>query len=220
MTTRRNIIITTFLLLLFIGLKAEAQHSLSGKVTGFNKFPLNGVEVTTKKSKQSTKTDAAGNYQIDVASKDKISFEADGFYSTVLKTKDEDSINVNLIFKNSKNSAEMVVEKNILSQQDMTEALEKYIDQNNNFGDYSSIFDLIQSECAGVILDDLSSPAKFYLTGNSNEMLYVVNKSRTFDISYITPGEVKSVKVLKGADATMQYGNSGVNGVLEIELKH
>lgn len=209
------------ILVIFTNNELMAQKYMSGKVSGFNNYPLNGATVTTKKSKKTVTTDAQGNYKIEIAAKDKIEFSANGFYSYVFKYAGEETLNVNLIYENTKKAFKEVVDNEHMTEANLNEAIEKYSDQNNFFDSYSNIYDLIQSECAGILVDDMSSPPRITLTGRSDggTVLLVVNKAITFDISYIIPGEVKSVKLLKGTDATMMYGNRGANGVLEIDLK-
>ncbi|MEO6732440.1 MAG: N-acetylmuramoyl-L-alanine amidase [Ferruginibacter sp.] len=52
--------------------------------------------------------------------------------------------------------------------------------------------------------------------------LYVVDgniKTNSFDIQTIAPADIQSITVLKGAAAEQQYGEAGVNGVIEITTK-
>ena len=205
---------------------AQAQHTINGRITAFNKFPLKNVTVASKKSKQTVVSDSLGLYKIDVSSKDKIQIKVDGFYPVVFKTDNEDTLNVNLIYIDNKRSFESVVENGIMNEQDLTEALDKYIDQNNNFHTFNNIFEVIQSVYPSVVIDDTQSPVKLYLPGRGatdsaegHEALLVVNHIMSYDISDISPTQVRKVKVLTGTDATMIYGNRGSNGVIQIELK-
>lgn len=225
----QRIIVSTIALCLVIvsgSISASGQKTITGQVTAFNKYTLKNVEVESKKSKQLVKTDSLGIYSIDVSDKDKIQFKADGFYSIVFKTDEEDTLNVNLIYIDNKKSFDDVIKNNVLTEAELSEALEKYMDENNNFYTFQNIFDLIQSVHPSVFIDDTSSPTKLYLPGkgtvnneSGHEALLVVNKIMTFDISDISPVQVKKVKVLTGNDASLFYGSKGSNGVIEIELK-
>ncbi|MFA9391066.1 MAG: hypothetical protein ACERKD_14750 [Prolixibacteraceae bacterium] len=221
--------LVTFLIALFItsiAISTSAQKTIKGHVLGFQKYPLTNVTVESKKSKQLVKTDSLGFYTIQVSDKDKIQFKTNGFYSIVYKTNKEDTIDVNLIYIDTKNSFSSVIENQVMAENDLSEALENYSDNNNNFFSFQNIFDVVQSVYPSVVVDDTSSPIRLFLPGKGSssnqaghEALLVVNQIRTFDISDISPVQVKKVKVLTGNEASMLYGTQGSNGVIEIELK-
>lgn len=57
---------------------------------------------------------------------------------------------------------------------------------------------------------------------NTALQLIIVNgieMPASFDYNTIDPSTIESVNVLKGTEATGQYGDKGVNGVIEIETK-
>lgn len=84
---------------------------------------------------------------------------------------------------------------------------------------YSNIYEMIKGEVPGVSVNGNS----IIIRGESslklsNEPLYVVNGSPTSSISDISPSDVKSISILKGASAAI-YGSRGANGVILIVLK-
>jgi TonB-dependent SusC/RagA subfamily outer membrane receptor len=92
-------------------------------------------------------------------------------------------------------------------------------DRIKNERHYTTIFDMIKGEVPGVIVSGTS----ITIRGKSslmlsNEPLFVVNGSPTSNIADISPVDVKSISVLKGASASI-YGSRGANGVIVIELR-
>lgn len=84
---------------------------------------------------------------------------------------------------------------------------------------YINIYDMIKGEVAGVVVNGSSITIRGMSSLNlSNEPLFVVDGSPTINISHISPNDVKSISVLKGASASI-YGSRGANGVIVIVLK-
>jgi len=87
---------------------------------------------------------------------------------------------------------------------------------------YSTIYELIQAEVPGVSVRGTTiSQIQGGASLNPNatfEPLIILNGIATSNIGNIDPRIVKSVTLLKGADASI-YGSRGANGVIVIELK-
>ncbi|MCD6179048.1 MAG: TonB-dependent receptor plug domain-containing protein [Bacteroidales bacterium] len=92
-------------------------------------------------------------------------------------------------------------------------------EQLKNAHFYSNIYDMIKGEVSGVVVNgqSITIRGKSSLT-QSSEPLYVVNGSPAYSISDISPNDVKSISILKGASAAI-YGSRGANGVIVIVLK-
>lgn len=56
-------------------------------------------------------------------------------------------------------------------------------------------------------------------TINNSDPLYVVDGFQTGDISFLAPGDIASMEILKDASATAIYGSRGANGVILISTK-
>jgi TonB-dependent SusC/RagA subfamily outer membrane receptor len=87
---------------------------------------------------------------------------------------------------------------------------------------YASIYELIQGELPGVQVMGTSitvMQGQASLDPNASfEPLIILNGAPISSIGNIHPSHVKSVALLKGADASL-YGSRGANGVIIIELK-
>ena len=83
---------------------------------------------------------------------------------------------------------------------------------------YTDIYQMIRNEVPGVVVSGKSivvqGPNSFF---GSSQPLFVVNGVRVYNIDYLNPVEVKSIKLLKGSSANI-YGNDGANGVIVIDL--
>lgn len=94
-----------------------------------------------------------------------------------------------------------------------------YIDgQTVDNAAYSNIYDMIQGKVPGV--DVIGNKITIRGIGSlnlSSDPLFVVDGVAVSSIDNISPREVKSITVLKGASAAI-YGNRGANGVILITL--
>ena len=93
---------------------------------------------------------------------------------------------------------------------------------NNNGGGspaYSDIYQMIAGKVPGAIVrgKTITIRGTTSLT-QSGEPLFVVDDIIVSNIDNISPIDVKSIEVLKGA-ATAIYGSRGSNGVIQITLK-
>ncbi|CAM4290336.1 M56 family metallopeptidase [Gillisia limnaea] len=67
-----------------------------------------------------------------------------------------------------------------------------------------------------------SNPANIIFYPQDEKPLVVIDgkeKEADFDMKSINPEDIESINVLKGENATKEYGDKGKNGVIEIELK-
>lgn len=215
-----------FLLIGVMTLQLNAQtNSINGKITAFNKYPLKGVSITTKKSKKTTQTDSLGFFKISCKKKDLVRIELKGFNSQFIKISTTDSLNVNLVYRNDDNSYKSIIENNNLDKNILDYCIENLMVENNNFEMMTTIFEVIQSVYPGAnftsetgseqVLLDTRGPNSFLAEPYA---LLVVDGIVVDDISTIQPGQVESVKVLVGNNAA-HWGVRGANGAVEIKLK-
>ncbi len=84
---------------------------------------------------------------------------------------------------------------------------------------YINIYDMIKGEVPGVVVSGTNITIRGISSITlSSQPLFVVNGSPTTNITDISPNDVKSISVLKGAAAAI-YGSRGTNGVILITLK-
>ncbi|MEN8202152.1 MAG: TonB-dependent receptor plug domain-containing protein [Bacteroidota bacterium] len=217
-----RLIITTISLVL-LSFTASAQNRVVyGKLTVFKTFPVQNVEVNSKKAKASTMTDSLGNFAVVCMEKDVIRIKPKAFQSVNKTVKgDTDTLKINLIFINSRKNREIAVGYGYISEENLNYAVTHLESKNNDFCSYSNIFDLIRGQFSGV---NVSNNA-IYIRGGKNsftpgasEALYVVNGQPSMTIDWISPCEIATIDILKDSDAAI-YGTRGGNGVVLITTR-
>ncbi len=214
---------TTALIAIMI-IIASTVHSqtrvVHGKLTAFDSFPVKNVEITSKKAKATTMTDEFGQFSIVCLENDKIKVKAKAFKPVQKKVNaDTESLTMNLQFIDSEENREMAVGYAYISKKNLTYGVSHLEHENVEFYSYSNIFDLIQGRLSGVTV----SGNDIYVRGGKNSFtpgasmaLYVVDQQPTNDLAWVQPCQVKSINVLKDANAAI-YGSRGANGVILIE---
>ena len=193
-----------------------------GKLTAFNTYPVQNVEITTKKSKASITTDSLGRFSIECHENDVIKIKPKTFQTVNKKVrkKTEDLV-INLLFIDSRENREQAVEYGYLNEEDLTYAVTHLMDENNDYCSYPTIFDLIRGQVSDVTV----SNNQVYLRGRTTSFTagaihahYVVDGQPLESIDWVQPCQVKSIDVLKDSKAAI-YGSRGGNGVVVITLK-
>jgi len=214
---------TTALLAIMIvfALSVQAQtRVVSGKLLAFETYPVMNVEINSKKAKATTVTDAYGNFSIVCNENDVIKANAKAFKSVQKRVRaDTESVNMNLQFIDSRKNRELAVGYGYISEENLTFGVSYMENENHEFCSYSNIFDLITGRLPGVSVrgNDV------YIRGGHNSFtpgasvaLYVIDNQPMDELSWLQPCQVKSINVLKDANASI-YGTQGANGVVMIE---
>ena len=218
----------TLILIFFTGIiftsQAQQLSEVCGTVSAFNKYPLKGVTITSKKSKETVTTDQEGKYCVAVKEKDKLTVKAEGFETGYSKAGKGDPVDVNLIFKADDRAFDKVVSSGYMSSEDLRYAADHLADENNNFATYADIFTLIIGRFPGVSIGaDNNGRRAVIIRGTSSLLndptaLYVVNGIVVPSIDQISPADVESIDIVKAATSS-KYGIRGANGAVEITTK-
>jgi len=204
--------------------KNKELMSVKGKVTAFSNFNLANTEVVSKKTKTKILTDSLGRFEILAPHGDVLTFNAYGFEKNQRKVnKDNDLLEVNMILKEGKKNEEIAVAYGYIRKEDLTYAVSHYSDFNNDFTNYTSMQQLLQTELVGARV----SGNKIYLRGAGSTTgiggfdhaaLLVLDGVPTDRINHLNPKDVKSITLLKGSQANL-YGSRGSHGAVLIETK-
>ena len=211
---------------LLFSLSTIAQtRVVKGKLTTFNKYPVQNVEVASKKAKSTVMTDSLGQFEIVANEKDVIQIRAKVFESLNKKVKSDDEyIQANLIFKDTPQNREIATGLGYITHEQLTFALAHLADQNNDFCNYTDIFSLVRGKFPGVqVMTTPDGGQGIYIRGDKsiygdNQAVYVIDGMQVSDISYINPCEIATIDVLKDGGAAI-YGGNAANGVVVIETK-
>ena len=210
---------TTLLKLLLLGVlfilcpvlsQAQANRSVSGKVTDESGSGLPGVTVLVPGTSTGTSSGADGGFQLDVpATATKLSFSFVGYSTQTVDITGKLSVSIAL-----KNDAQalsdiVVVGYGTARKQDVTGAVSVLGEKDFNKGTYTSPDQLIQGRTSGVQVTNSSGqpggPATIRIRGNSavtgtGQPLYVVD-GVPLDGRSARPGLVASTDVGAGADS-------------------
>lgn len=217
-----------YLLLLTISLlsfQVWAQKSLyKGSVSVTEIYPLNQVKVTSKKTKETVKTDTLGRFEINVMENDILYFEAEGFAKRRIKLKYNPDSNTDMIFKGTNTDYDKAL-RAAHSEPQVLKAL--LIEPLEDKKSYMDIYEMVQSKHpqARIIQNRGSADKAIYLISkgphslgySKQDALLVVNGMVVQTISGVVPIEVDEIRVLEGTEAA-HYGMRGACGVVEIDL--
>jgi len=195
--------------------------AVSGKVTGFHKFPFKNITVKAKKAKTKILTDENGIFNISCFPNDILLFESKSCYSAKYKIKNPgDSIRINLVFKTDEKSKEYAIGYGIIKEEDLIYAISNLNNNDVDFSIYNNIYDLIKGRFPGVEIKgtEIIVRGSSSIMG-SNAALLLVDGVKVQDLNHLAPIEVKSIDVLKDAGSTAIYGANGANGVVIITTK-
>ncbi len=211
--------------LLFITATSFAQtRVVHGVLTAYNKYPVANIEVMAQKSKSSTVSDSLGNFFIVCKEKDMIKIKPKTF-KTVSRRVDKhtDTLRINLVFMDSKKNRNLAIGYGYMAKEDLTFAADHMQQENNEYCNYTNIYELLKGKFPGVTVDGTSGTYRVYIRGaqsinSSNEVLFVVDGSIATSIDWIHPCNIRSIDVIKDGMASI-YGARGSNGVILIETK-
>lgn len=198
---------------------------VKGKITTFNKYPVQNVEVASKKAKSTVMSDSLGQFEIVCNEKDVIMIKAKVFQALNKKVKaDDDFVEANLIFRDTPENREIATGMGYITHEQLTFALAHMADQNNDFCNYSDVFSLVKGKFPGVTIkiNSMGTDGIFIRGDKSlygdNEAIYVVDGVRVGDVSFVNPCEMATIDILKDGGAAL-YGSQASNGVVVIETK-
>lgn len=198
---------------------------VKGKLTTFNEYPVQNVEVASKKAGSTVMSDSLGEFEIVCLEKDVIMVKAKVFQALNKKVdEDDDYVEANLIFRDSPKNREIATGLGYISHEQLTFALAHMADQNNDFCNYGDVFSLVKGKFPGVNVKTNSMGTDgIFIRGDKsiygdNEAVYVVDGIRVGDISFVNPCEMATIDILKDGGAAI-YGSQAANGVVVIETK-
>jgi TonB-linked SusC/RagA family outer membrane protein len=239
-------VLSLFLLLAFSQAVLAQQRVVTGTVTDQDGVALPGVSIVVKGTATGTNTDALGKYTISASSTDVLHFSFIGYAVQEITVGNRSAIDVTLS-TDVEQLGEVVV--TALGVTRSTKALQSSVTKvpgisltsarENNFGAS------IQGRVAGVNVSKAGTgPAgasRVIIRGNkslggSNQPLYVVDgipmdntmggqsgvwggTDQGDGLSSLSPDDIESITVLKGASAAALYGSRGGFGVINITTK-
>jgi TonB-dependent SusC/RagA subfamily outer membrane receptor len=218
----KKLVAIAFLLLAAVAARGQ-EITLSGTVRCYNRYALQNVTVTSGRGGEAVMTDSTGRFILTLRKGDKVSFDAEGFESFSLKPRESDTITVNLVFRGREKDIMVAIGNGYIKKEDLTFAVSNLQQENNEYSNFSSIYDLLRGRFPGVDVTNTASGPAIQVRGTNSltlagEPLFIVDGIPVDDISTIEPVNIRSINVLKDA-AAAYYGSRGTNGVILIETR-
>jgi TonB-linked SusC/RagA family outer membrane protein len=216
--------VVVFLISLFISEATYAQTSVSGKVSSANGEGLPGVSVLVKGSNQGTNSDAGGNFRLsNVNSSSVLVFSAIGFITTERTVGNQTTLNVTLNEDNKTLNEVVVTALGIKKDiRRIGVAIQSIDGAATVKAREPNAINALAGKVAGLTIGaqpEMLRKPNISLRGNT-EILFVVDgvpiNSDTWNIS---PDDIDTYSVLKGASAAALYGFRGKNGAILITTK-
>lgn len=218
-----------FIIILFVtlvGFSTKAQTRIvQGQVTTVDNLPVANFEVHAKKSGAGINTDSLGRFSIVTKEKDVLLFKGKVFRNERVRINEKvkDSLFVHVTFIPTPENKKRAVGYGYVDEDELINSISHMGPENEDFCNYSDIFELIRGRLPGVEVRGRGHGAEVVIRGTnslnlSSCALYVVDGIVVSSISHISPCNVASIDVIKDAGSSI-YGSRGANGAVLIETK-
>jgi len=222
--------LSLLLLFCFAGIVALCQNSrITGSIKNPGGEPLAGATISEKGTKNSTVSDALGNFSITVSRSNavlQVSFV--GYENADLKLSGKTSFDIVLQSAAATNLNDVVViGYGTARRRDLTGSVSSVKAKDIALSPVSSPMEALQGRVAGLDIQRTSGQAgsnpDVLLRGNRSidggqNPLYIID-GIPGSITSLNPNDIESIDVLKDASATAIYGVQGANGVIMITTK-
>ncbi|SFW41493.1 SusC/RagA family TonB-linked outer membrane protein [Cellulophaga fucicola] len=227
-TKQRGIL--TLLLAFIVHLTFAQQKTISGIVSDQDGIPLPGVNILVKGTQTGTQTGFDGEYSISASKGQVLLFTYLGQKSSSRTIGDENTINVQME-EDAEALQEVVVTALGIKREErtLTYASQEVKGENLNITEDVNIKSAIAGKVAGVQIQGqsgskLGQSGKIRIRGgisltSDSDPLYVIDGTPTTDPNSVDMGNVESLNVLKGPNATALYGQRAASGVVVITTK-
>ncbi len=206
------------------------KKEVTGTVTSLeNKQPAAGVTVTEKGTRNSTTTDANGNFRISVANDATLVFTSATFIRYEVSVSGKTTINTELVADIKAIEDVVVIGYQQVRRKDLLASVSSVGAKDLKDIPLNSAAEALNGRLAGVTATTAEgSPdadirirvrGGMSITGD-NSPLYIIDGVQVENgLSTISPQDIQNIDVLKDAAATAIYGARGANGVIVITTK-
>jgi len=203
---------------------------ITGIVIGPDGKPLSGANIMLKGTSKGVTTDNEGRFSIEAAAGQTLVVSSVGYVTQEIVVGARATIEVRLAVEDKSLNAVMVTALGISrSVKSITYAAQEVKGADINKAKETNVINSLQGKVAGVVITKNAtgpgSDSKVIIRGNrsitnSNEPLYVIDGvPLTGNVSMLSPDDIESMTVLKGASAAALYGSQGQNGAIIITTK-
>ena len=203
---------------LFFMFFGYSQNKLTGKVVDFDNKPVAKAKIYLDSINSKVVTNKSGDFEVSFTAK----VSTINVYSHeygLLSSKFNNETKMSFVFLEADQSKKIKTGTDVSiaysKSEDKYVAKSKSTSTTNDKSNYNTIYDMIRGRVAGVTV---SRDNKITVQGVSSinfvsQPLFVVDGMIVSSIDYLIPNNVKSIRVLKGAEASY-YGSQGSSGVI------
>ena len=213
-----------------LGMRAQGQSTVTGRITDEDGNNVPGVFVCVKGTTTATSSDADGLYSIRVPKgADVLQYSMLGMKDQEIKIAGRQIIDVVMASDDNMLAETVVIGYGTMIRKEMTSSVASV--SSEELVERASSFNVLQSmagKLAGVAISSTSGrpggTSFIRVRGKgsinaSSDPLYVMDGVVDVDPDMINSADIESIDVLKDAAATAMYGAKGANGVVMITTK-
>lgn len=187
-----------------------------------------GANVSVTGTTQGTATDVDGKYRIEVQSgESSLTFSFVGFVSQTIVVGAQATIDVALEMDTDLLDEVVIVGYGVQKKSDLTGSVASLKSGDIVRIPSSNAVQSLQGRISGVqVYNSSGAPGAVPVvrvrgvgTFNNSSPIYVVDGVILDDISFLNPGDIQSMEVLKDASSTAIFGARGANGVIMVTTK-
>lgn len=212
------------------GVELLAQQTVEGRVTdGRTGEPLPGVNIALQGTTSGTSTDLDGMYELSVPTlNETLIFTFIGYQRQVIPIDGQTTINIVMQPESVAFGEELVVVGYTRQRSEtISGAVGSISSEDLTNVNTTNSASLLQGRVSGVTVTsgggapDAEASVVIRGTGTfgNDQPLYVIDGMITNSMSFINPGDIESIEVLKDASTAAIYGNRAANGVVLITTK-
>ncbi|MGB3605559.1 MAG: TonB-dependent receptor [Psychroserpens sp.] len=209
---------------------ANAQNTLSGKVTDTNGMPIAGASILVEGTTIGASTDFDGGYILkgNFSNTATLIFSYLGYKTQRITLTGQNEVNAQLEEDISALNEVVLVGYGAQLKKDITGAVTTIDSESFEARPNAKLGNLLQGQSAGVqVLSSSGKPSQGFSLrirgtnsiNTNSDPLYVVDGVPTTDTRSINPGDIDTITVLKDASSAAIYGAQGANGVVLITTK-
>lgn len=243
-----NFLLTTVFFLFSFSAYSQLKN-VTGRVTNSSDgSPLTGATIVVKETQQGTVSDANGKFRIQAQDNSILIVSEVGFITREIPVNGRTEIDISLTLTNKSLQEVVVVGYGTESKKNITGSIVQISSDKIKDMPFSSLDQMVQGKAAGVQVSSQSGTpgggvtvkirgtTSFSPNSPASQPLYVVDgvfinttplgssgygteQQINNPLADIDPNNIKSISVLKDADATAIYGSRGANGVVIITTK-
>ena len=216
------------LCLLAINVAFAQNITVKGKVMdGGDKSTIPSVSIVVKGTQTGTQTDASGAFSISAPANSTLVFTYVGYVTQEIPVNNQTTINVTLQSASQQLEQVVVVGYGTQRKVDVTGSVASVKGEEISKQASTNPVSALQGKVAGVQITNAGSPGsspQIKIRGQgtiygSINPLYVVDGVWFDDISFLNPGDIENISILKDASAQSIFGIRAANGVVLVTTK-